>query len=274
VHLFQIYDETASESNFRELVFETSASEGAVLTMPRGAIALDLENVPVFREYVAANVAKWYRFVNGVRGREAKNGDVRVVIGCDKTTSWGMAAISNVTQQQASQLKFKILEEPGAKLSGTAYTWEYSGMAEVRVGPDAKEITALRNGDADPFGVIPPSEEEFSNQCVFVRTLNATLSDKAWKELNDSLASPSVLDSNPSSRTTFPQTPTRPQGSTFSTTTNAQQMTPDTPSFGRQRSPQPLHRIDSDNVEKELIFSTNPDNVVSSTFLPTSTTAF
>ena len=194
--------------------------------MPKGAIALDLENVPLFREYVAANVAKWYKFVNGVRGREAKNGEVRVVIGCDKTTSWGMAAISNVTQQKASQLKFKILEEPRAKLSGTAYAWEYSGMAEVRVGPDAKEINALRNGDADPFDTNPPSEEEFSNQCLFVRTLNATLSDQAWKKLNDSLGLPSVLDSDPSSRTTFLQTPTRPQGSASSTAANAQQMIP------------------------------------------------
>jgi len=242
--------------------------------MPKGAIALDLENVPLFREYVAANVAKWYKFVNGVRGREAKNGDVRVVIGCDKTTSWGMAAISNVTQQKASQLKFKILEETRAKLSGTAYTWEYSGMAEVRVGPDAKEITALRNGNADPFDTNPPSEEEFSNQCLFVRTLNATLSNKAWKELNDSLASPTVLDSGPSSRTTFLQTPTRSQGSTFSTTTNAQLMTPDTPSSGRQRSPHPLHKTDRDQDDKELIFSTTPDNVVSSAFLPAATTVF
>ena len=251
---------------FRELVFETSASEGAVLTTPKGAISVDLENVPVFREYVAANVAKWYKFVNGVRGREANNGDVRVVIGYDKTTSWGMAAISNVTQQKTSQLKFKILEEHRARLSGTAYTWEYSGMAEVRVGPDAKEITALRNGNADPFDMNPPSEEEFSNQCLFVRTLNATLSDKAWKELSDSLASPSFLDSGPSSRTTFS---TRPQGNTSSKTTNAQQMTLDTPSFGTQRSHQPLPRSSDSGHIEALIFSTTPDNLVSSPFIST-----
>ena len=236
--------------------------------MPKGAIALDLENVPLFREYVTANVAKWYKFVNGERGREAKNGDIRVVIGCDKTTSWGMAAILNGTQQKACQLKFKILEEPRAKLSGTPYTWEYSGMAEVRVGPDVKEINALRNGDGDPFDTSPPSEEEFSNQCLFVRTLNATLNEEAWKKLNDSLGLPSVLDSDPSSRTTFPQTPTRPQGSAFGTTTNAQQMFPDTPSSscGRQRSSHPLPRI---NDAKELIFSTTPDTFVSSLFLST-----
>jgi len=263
------------ELNFRGLVFETSAKEGAVLTMPQGAVALDLENIPLFREYVAANVEKWYKFVNGVRGREAKNGDVRLVIGCDKTTSWGIAAISNVTQQKASQLKFKILQEPSAKSSTTTYTWEHSGMAEVRVGPDVKEINALRNGEADPFHANPTSEEEFSNQCLFVRTLNATLSDEAWKELNDSLGLPNVLDSSPFSRTTFLQTPPRPRGRSFSTTIDAQQTTPDTPTSGSQRSLHPLHNIDNEHDEKGLRFSTTPNfDVVSSPVLSTTTAVF
>jgi hypothetical protein len=112
--------------------------------MPEGAVAYDLENIPAFREYVAANVGKWYKFVNGVRGREAKNGDVRLVIGCDKTTSWGMAALSNVTQHKVSQLKFKATEDSSINSTRPPYTWDYSGMAEVKVGPDIKEINALR----------------------------------------------------------------------------------------------------------------------------------
>src|SRR6267378_3949648 len=61
----------------RGLSFRTSASEGAILTMPDGAISQDLENIPRFREYAAANVRRWYKYINGLRGREAKNGDVR-----------------------------------------------------------------------------------------------------------------------------------------------------------------------------------------------------
>ena len=68
---------------YSDIVFESSASEGAILTMPRGARSEHLGNSARFREYAAANVADWYRFINGPRGREAKNGDVRLVVGFD-----------------------------------------------------------------------------------------------------------------------------------------------------------------------------------------------
>jgi len=219
----------------RGLVFKTSASEGAILTMPEGAVSYDLENIPAFRDYVAANVEKWYKFVNGVRGREAKNGDIRLVIGCDKTTSWGMAALANVTQHKVSQLRFKATENSSVKSTMPPYTWDYSGMAEVRVGPDMKEVNALRSND-DPFDPMPPSNEEFSNQCLFIRTLNATLNDEAWKELNDNLGLTNVLDSSPSSRTIFPETPHRSQRNTYNTLFNAPQSSPDRTNLGTQRS--------------------------------------
>ena len=207
--------------------------------MPEGAVSFDLENIPAFRDYIAANVEKWYRFVNGVRRREAKNGDVRLVIGCDKTTSWGMAALANVTQHKASQLKFKATENPSERSARPCYTWDYSGMAEVRAGPDIKEINALRNND-DPFDATPSSDEEFSNQCLFIRTLNATLNDEAWKALNDNLGLTNVLDSSPSSRTISPETPPRSQRNTYNTSFNTPQSSPDHTNFGTQRSP--IHR--------------------------------
>ena len=219
---------------YRGLVFETSASEGAILTMPEGAIAYDLENVLAFRDYVAANVGKWYKFVNGVRGREAKNGDIRLVIGCDKTTSWGMAALANVTQHKVSQLKFKATKDSGVKPTRPPYTWDYSGMAEVKVGPSIKEINALRSNDTLDVDVTPPNDEEFSNQCLFIRTLNATLNDEAWKALNDNLGLTNVLDSSPS---TFPDIPPRSQGNTYNTTFNTPQSSSDHTNFGTQRSP-------------------------------------
>ena len=209
--------------------------------MPEGAFAYDLENIPAFREYVAANVGEWYKFVNGVRGREAKNGDIRLVIGCDKTTSWGMAVLANVTQQKVSQLKFKATEDSGVKSTKASYTWDYSGMAEVKVGPDIKEINALRSNN--PLDITPPSDEEFSNQCLFIRTLNATLNDDAWKALNDNLGSTNVLDPSPSSRTTFPDTSSHSQRNTCNTTFNTPQSSQESTNFGTQRSPTQPTRV-------------------------------
>ncbi|KIM48564.1 hypothetical protein M413DRAFT_81374 [Hebeloma cylindrosporum] len=167
------------------LSFRASASEGAILTMPEGAVSEDFENLPRFRKYVAANVEKWYRYINGPRGREAKNGDVRLVVGCDKATSWGMATLSNVSHRMRhSQLKFKPLDAQSSSPHSCGYTWEYSGTADVKVGPDREEIEELRRGDPDDSA----SGDKYLNQCLFVRTLNVTLNDGDWERLNNEIA--------------------------------------------------------------------------------------
>ena len=147
--------------------------------MPRGARSEDLGNFARFRKYAVANVADWYKFVNGPRGREAKNGDVRLVVGFDKTTSWGIATFVNQTQPNSCRLKFGPLEGDSAR----TYTWsENSGVTDVRAGPDAKESVELRI-DSDP------PDFPFENQCLFVRTLNVTLMDDVWADIHSTLGS-------------------------------------------------------------------------------------
>ena len=149
--------------------------------MPEGAISEDLENLPRFREYAAANVKKWYKYINGPLGREAKNGDVRLVVGCDKATSWGMAALSNTIRH--SQLKFKPLDAQSPSSHSCGYTWEYSGIANAKVGPDEVEMDELReslNVSATP--------DKFLNQCLFVRTLNVALNHDDWESLNTGIS--------------------------------------------------------------------------------------
>jgi hypothetical protein len=160
-------------------VFESSASEGAILIMPRGARHEYLGNQASFRKYAAANVAHWYKFVNGPRGREAKNGDVRLVYGFDKTTSWGIATFVNETQQNSCRLRFGPQEGD----STSTYTWsEYSGVTDVRSGPDSYESDKLR------FDSDPP-DFQFENQCLFVRTMNITLEDDVWADIHSTLGS-------------------------------------------------------------------------------------
>ncbi|KAF8799351.1 hypothetical protein BYT27DRAFT_7217739 [Phlegmacium glaucopus] len=182
------------------IVFESSASEGAILTMPQGAKAEDLGNYARFRDYAAANIDDWYKFVNGPRGREAKNGNMRLVTGFDKTTSWGIATFSNQTRQHDFRLRFGPSEVTGLTTSANTYAWEYSGAAaEVRAGPDSNENDELRR-DSDPPDI------QFENQCLFVRTLNITLADDVWVDIYSSLGSvhvdprhsqyPCVKDSN------------------------------------------------------------------------------
>ncbi|KDR70741.1 hypothetical protein GALMADRAFT_882546 [Galerina marginata CBS 339.88] len=148
------------------LVFESSssASEGAILTMPQGAKSEDLANIWHFERYMIRYIESWYRFINGERGRNAKNGDVRLVIGCDKATEWGMATFkSSTTRNEPCRFKFRLT---GESPFGPVYSWRHSSMgrmAEVRTGPvpnDVKELTALGNlHDGPPY----------TNQALFVR---------------------------------------------------------------------------------------------------------
>jgi hypothetical protein len=163
--------------------------------MPEGATSVDLENDLAFSNYLEANMQKWYEFVYRVRGKSIRNGQIRLVIGCDKTTAWGIATVSGMSQHTTNKLRFKALD--AASSSTTTYTWECSGMVEVRVGPDKHDIEALRSNDTGDN----PLDTTLRNQCLFVRTMTATLNHDDWAKLNRSLGKSNVRDSNTASRT-------------------------------------------------------------------------
>ena len=144
--------------------------------MPLGATSESLGNTASFREYAASNLVQWYKFVNGVLGREAKNGDIRLVIGSVKTTSWGIATFANQARHSSCRLSFCPVEVPSSSDS-SRYVWEYSGIADVKAGPSQREKNELRHGD-ESGDVI------YENQCLFLRTMNPKLSPSTWSEIN------------------------------------------------------------------------------------------
>ena len=160
------------------LTFESSASEGAILTMPEGAFSEDLRNPTRFRQYIATHAEDWYKFLNSPRGCEAQNGDLHVVVGSDKTASWGMATFANSSlspgQDTNFRLKFSACKgQPSHRNGGNNYVWEHSGVAEVKVGPGYGENQELGETDSN----------RLRNQCLFLRTLNVTLPQNVWEEL-------------------------------------------------------------------------------------------
>ena len=218
--------------------------------MPQGATSEDLGNLARFREYAAANVADWYRFVNGRLGREAKNGDVRLVVGFDKTTSWGIATFANQTQGNRDSSLLNLKFGPSEGDSASTYTWsEYSGVADVRAGPDSDEIDELRI-DSDPPDV------QFQNQCLFVRTLNTTLSDDIWADIHGSVPVdhrnsqyPRAKDYSVSNR---PQSNNPDNGSEFS------------PQGAQSGTQGMLQDVDFMSDENQSIFVSGPDESIAS----------
>ncbi|KAF8972885.1 hypothetical protein BDZ97DRAFT_636061 [Flammula alnicola] len=129
------------------ITFIASACEGAILTIPQGAYTENLANTARFNEYLERNVLNWYRYANGICGRQIENGDLRLVIGADKSRAWGMATFANFTEQANVPLKLRFKPSNDSRV-GRIYTWDYSGVADsARSGPGRREIEALWTGD-------------------------------------------------------------------------------------------------------------------------------
>jgi len=152
----------------RGFVFETSTSEseGAILVLPQGAYRKNL-GTGMNNYLTSAVVEAWYKYAVEVRGCDVQNGDIRLVYGCDKATSWGIATFSDKIGHPTS-LKFGMKED----IRYHTYQWVCNGTTNVqtRVG-----LSVDKNGD-----------EMVKNQCVFLRTINARFSEESWKRIQHS----------------------------------------------------------------------------------------
>ena len=132
------------------LIFESSASEGAILTLPDGSNSEDLENKKQLQDYLSVHGEDMYRCA--LNRIIIKNGDLCVITGYDKTTNWGMATFSNSSDRTDSEsfcLKFRP-KDPGVE--GRTDNWKSSGSAEVEAALDMREIAALPRGDPSHSG--------------------------------------------------------------------------------------------------------------------------
>ena len=154
--------------NSSGLGFETSAREGAILIMPNGSTATNLLNTHLVEEYIRKNAKHWYKYATNRRGRPVENGDIRIVVGCDKVSSWGIATLAS-SHEACTRLEFKGIRDPT-----TSHTWSCFGAASGRVGPRDEEMQNLR---------AETNTAPIQNQCVFVRTMNITVSEGTWNEM-------------------------------------------------------------------------------------------
>ncbi|PPQ72621.1 hypothetical protein CVT24_005112 [Panaeolus cyanescens] len=154
----------------RTTTFESAEKEGALLAMPQGAYHEEVNDLSKFRDHAEQHVESWYRFVMHKRGRrDTANGDIRLVVGVDKSTTWGMASFADPFQLQ-------LRETDGMKeVDDLPYTWEHTGTSgEVKAGPDKWE-----NED-----ICPKNGARVRNQTLFARTLNILLGSEAWAKVD------------------------------------------------------------------------------------------
>ena len=167
--------------------------------MPDGAFREDLRSSTLFRDFASENAESWYRFINGPCGWELGNGELRLITGCDKTTSWGLAAYQNIQSEGDSLdglggplLRFRNTSDAGDCTPSTTYYWEHEGTPEVKAGPEFEV-------DED----MPANGARSPNQCTFIRSHTIMLSEALWARVQSTLVS--ALDSRRASKAAQPQ---------------------------------------------------------------------
>jgi hypothetical protein len=123
--------------------------------MPDGGLSEDLQNCKLIEKYVATNAESWWGFVKSEDCGVPTDNEIQVVIGTDKVSSWGMATFENVQQ-------FAFEDDWTASQTRTS---KWSGI-DGRAGPAEEEIRDYSTQTTEPL----------RNQCVFVRTLNVSVS--------------------------------------------------------------------------------------------------
>ncbi len=147
--------------------FNCSREKGAILVLPDGGARFDALNLSQFRSYAARNAHAWYQFANIVCGREAVNGSLYLVTGCDKACSWGAASFFNPADTRSFSLKFLVggVAEGNIKLG---YSWKSTSSADVRAYPDGEStyfVDSLR-----------------PNQCVFLRGFGISIRTNTFSQ--------------------------------------------------------------------------------------------
>ncbi|KAJ7186020.1 hypothetical protein C8R46DRAFT_1062222, partial [Mycena filopes] len=160
-------------------VVEISASskQAAVLLLPDGASRWDIRRLQRFRDYALKHAQKWYEFVNGSLERMVESGDLYLVTGVDKSTSWSLAAVENESEDCKISLKLKAAQV-GSAAASCAWEWE-STSCFADSGP---------RGQPDDVSGAP-------NQTVFLRGFKVAIRPSSWRRTAKVV---SVTNSKPS----------------------------------------------------------------------------
>jgi hypothetical protein len=166
-----------------ELKFSGSSSdchEAVIIFVGDGfeGKAMEVSTEERARKWAHAHAYKWYRHLMS-RPHSIVNGDLRVIIGFEKTTYWGSATFTGVESNATDsfRLRLRVFDRPPRH---SRCVWDHSGAvwASTSAGPNERdtERMPLQGG-----GLL-------RNQALFVKEITVTLSDDEWGRLQAELA--------------------------------------------------------------------------------------
>jgi hypothetical protein len=155
-----------------------SSNEGAVLILPDGGSRCNLRPLNKFREYAMLQAEKWYQFVNGQLSRMVSDDSLYLVTGLDKTSSWGVASISNLVEKTAFSLTVTATDDTSIPAT-RRYAWDRTGQVTARAGPR--------------------HQARYENQCIFIRGYKISVREDLISAALKGPANVShIIDLNPS----------------------------------------------------------------------------
>ncbi|KAJ7898670.1 hypothetical protein B0H14DRAFT_3564451 [Mycena olivaceomarginata] len=164
----------------------TSSKATAILLLPDGASRTNLRRLQIFRDYALKHAQRWYTFVNGDLGRMLDSGELYLVTGVDKSSSWSVAALENNAEGCKVSLKLKpayaaSVDSGGGTGAGASCAWEWECTSSfVNSGP--------RRGVEE--------EAWTDNQTVFLRGFKVAVRSTPLK-LKSSVKVLSIVDAKP-----------------------------------------------------------------------------
>ncbi|KAJ7148428.1 hypothetical protein C8R43DRAFT_888882 [Mycena crocata] len=150
--------------NSQEIQVVESSTQTALLILPDGALRMDSRSLRVFRDYALKNAQSWYAFVNGDLQRILGNGELYLITGVTKSTSWCVATFdgSSVAEKGSLNMQATLLN------GEVAWAWDTSN-------------TGTRSGPYRRAG----EESWRDNQTVFLRGLKVAVRSGSWDDFSE-----------------------------------------------------------------------------------------
>ncbi|TFY60560.1 hypothetical protein EVG20_g7374 [Dentipellis fragilis] len=165
------------------LKFSCSRRRGAVLVLPEDAQRVDTRSRAAYEDYTREHCERWHALTDRLRlGLRLE--DHILVTGCDRTTTWAVAAFTSVDFDSRISLSVDFAGVGSASFA-SSMSWTHDGSAQYNWGPDQRtsvstaELTrAVTSGGeiSSPSAATDQLQKPINtkfNQCVFVRGFRA-----------------------------------------------------------------------------------------------------
>ncbi|KJA13244.1 hypothetical protein HYPSUDRAFT_174121, partial [Hypholoma sublateritium FD-334 SS-4] len=148
------------------------SKEGAFLVLPQGAYLQQLRDKEQFLDSFTEQAPAIYAYLNNTQGLRIANGELCIVHGCHKSSSWAIATFQN-TSEIPIRVSLMKNANPGSRSAGSKYAIERQGTVHAKVGPEVDNDDLEDSEDGRPI----------RNQTPFVQTTRIKLPDDVWRQV-------------------------------------------------------------------------------------------